>query len=1204
MSIQSQNFTYSDWSGGLDINSNYSTQPDNTVSWVMNCEQTRKGIYGKTKGTQRWGVHRNSIAFSRDFGLGQYTNSISGVKTLAQTHPSLQNSIYADTATSAPATTYGDISITANVDLVSNTTYTPTANIFSIPVTSTLDFLVGDIVYLTHTPVSGAVETRNFEVTAKTASTLSLFADYDDIRIVTTAKSIYGSRKANTWHIFRSSYPSSESLSSYAEEKFTSTYAIRPGYALSVSGFEREFVCSYGTHADINVDDITTPSSGVVRFILASGTDMGQFVAGQTFRVKSATNSVNNGMYLITSIDTTNRYLNATSSFAVAEAVSPAVICARVKLNEAITLTDASTSPVIWVTRTASSMIADSIFEANEKRQTSNFNNSLFSFTDSIVTCYDGANNFKASLPVPHYTYGGVTEYTSGGVSVSGASYLFQWTYSYIDANGLEIESAPAPIEGVAISATSATSTFLVSVPTLMKPAGHLQGLYDYNNVFINIYQTAPNGKIFFRSGFIKNKPTMPFVTFESKQNGASPLYEQYGIPLYTGGFLSNENPHDPVPCAKFTSVWDNKLWAFNLFGNYQVILTLKDKTLLANNDLIKIGSRTLQFKSTFAATTPGNITISNDITATNSENTNYGTLKVVLTFSATNTVKGGLVKISGSTKTYLNGTFICTADGTNQATFYVNNAPNAAITGSTALSGYGGGTVTYAAPSGSVDCCCEIGSSTLITVRNLVRSFKMSHLWESTSGTAVDVLNASTINMYTEDVVGAEGSSIVIEQEHNTGTPINIVLQDSYGSSSTPWLIDNLEYSDWVSFLGADGSVTLNSIAAISVPLSRYTFPNRIAHSIDYKGAAFVNPLGIIGDGFTYELEAESGPITGVFAGNDYQLIFTKAKIYRITRGAKDQYIIERVISNNVGCVAPRSIVNINDTCFFLADNGVWACDGSRVQYIGDAISKLTEKYLDRSWYQNACAGVDTKRNTYMIAVPLQDETREPVTTNNTILAYDYVENNWRLLNFYLEDFNSFGLAVSGDPDYIENGDATATNGWQYLFRPTEFINVDGALHFITVGGIIFKMRNFNRAYDFRMDVNPITQIFQTKWLNLGANTQVKQFDRVGTEFVPQENNCTNTLTYSTDYNGSEIEMDDAVITASTISQEYSRFGTFRFGSRLVETDLQDLSSPKGKALRLTYTNANLDETCEISSITVTAKLLGDAQTKKFNQN
>lgn len=1208
MAIQSQTFSYSSWGKGLDINSNYTSQPDDSASWVMNCEQTRQGIFGKTKGTQRHGVHKDSIALSTQYGLSKYINSVSGVKTLIQTHASAQNSAFVDRARTDMGTYAGAINLATTVNDSFPSTYSPTANIFTIPMTSTLDFVVGDTVFLTHTPASGDPESFNLEVTAKTTTTVSLFGDYDAIRIVNSAKNIYISRNSKSWNIYNASYPTAVSLSSYAEQPFTSSYAIRAGYPLAIDGFEREFVCSYGTHAELDIDTIAVPSANTARFTMNVAVDMGLFAVGQIFTVRGATNAANNGSYLISQVDRANRYVYATSTTAIADA-NPAKAVARVVLNEDITLTGASSSPRIWVARTATSIVADSTFEGSWNREVSNFNNSAFLFNDAIALCYDGSTTRKAGLPVPHYTFGGVTEYTtsSPGVSVSSASYLFQWTYSYFDANGLEIESAPYPPDGVAITATTSTSSFLVSVPTLMKPSGHLQSLYDYDNIFINIYQTAPNGKIFFRSGFIKNKPTVPFVTFEAKQNGSSssrPLYEQYGIPIYTGSFLSNEAPHDPVPCAQFTSVWDNRLWAFNLAGNYRAILTLKDKIHLANNDYIKIANRTIQFKSTFAATTPGNITITNDITATASEGTNYGTLKCVLTFSATNVTQGGLIKIAGSSKSWLNGTFTALLTETNQATFYIPNAPNAGLTGVTAFAGFSGGTVTYAAPSASVDVCAEIGSDTLTTVRNLVKAFKLSHLWESTSGAAVDKINASTINMYTEDMVGAEGSSIVIEQEHNTGTPINLVLQDSYGSSKTPWLIDNLEYSDWVSLLGADGSVTLNSVAAISVPLSRELYPNRFAHSIEYKGHAFVNPLGIIGQGFSYELETESGPIKGVFTGNDYQLIFTKTQIYRITRGAPNQYVIERVISNNIGCVAPRSIASINDMAFFLADNGVWACDGSTTIFIGDPISKLTERYLDRSYYQNACAGVDTKRNTYFVAVPLQDEERTSVTTNNVILAYDYVENNWRLLNFYLENFSSFGLSVTDDAPYIESGDATATSGWQYLFRPTQFASLDGSLYLITCGGLVFKMRNFNRNYDFRMDVNPITQVFETKWHNLGAPTMVKSFDRIGTDFVPSENNATIDIAYATDYNSSYVDMDSATIVASNLSQSYSQFGSFRFGGRLTECDLQDLASPKGRAIKIKYTNDGLDESCEISSISITAKLLGDAQAKKFNQN
>ena len=109
---------------------------------------------------------------------------------------------------------------------------------------------------------------------------------------------------------------------------------------------------------------------------------------------------------------------------------------------------------------------------------------------------------------------------------------------------------------------------------------------------------------------------------------------------------------------------------------------------------------------------------------------------------------------------------------------------------------------------------------------------------------------------------------------------------------------------------------------------------PNRVRHS--NKNAPFSNPESHFED-----LDDE---IVGMGAVNVFPIIFCENKIFRL-EGFYDTtgrgFIKKREVSNTVGCVSHRSIVQVRDLLFFASDDGFYFTDGFQVKRISENINE-----------------------------------------------------------------------------------------------------------------------------------------------------------------------------------------------------------------------------------------------------------------------
>ena len=147
-----------------------------------------------------------------------------------------------------------------------------------------------------------------------------------------------------------------------------------------------------------------------------------------------------------------------------------------------------------------------------------------------------------------------------------------------------------------------------------------------------------------------------------------------------------------------------------------------------------------------------------------------------------------------------------------------------------------------------------------------------------------------------------------------------------------------------------------------------------------------------------------------------DRLLVFNRNSIHIVENTTNLQAATTRVLTNEVGCVARKSIVQVGNQVIFLSDNGVYG-----TQFIDEYNLRGTETPLSESinetikrinrehWDKSVSTYFD---NRYFIAVPLDGAIR-----NNAILIYNFLNKQWESIDTTANaDWDIENLLVAGD--------------------------------------------------------------------------------------------------------------------------------------------------------------------------------------------
>lgn len=199
-----------------------------------------------------------------------------------------------------------------------------------------------------------------------------------------------------------------------------------------------------------------------------------------------------------------------------------------------------------------------------------------------------------------------------------------------------------------------------------------------------------------------------------------------------------------------------------------------------------------------------------------------------------------------------------------------------------------------------------------------------------------------------------------------------------------------------------------------------------------------------------------------------DSILIFNKNSIYRVSGTVNPQNATTQVLTNEIGALARKSIVQVGKNVFFLSDNGVYSLEFFDEYNLRGTQTPLSEpiqntiEQIDQRFAKNATAVYFNNR--YYIAVPLKtnpDGSSNDNGVNNAILVYNFLNNQWESVD-----------TVNASPQFEYTNLIIAGLGND---RGVYSINENGGIHLIAS-----DEANFSTSSRSGFD-NVITQVGET---------------------------------------------------------------------------------------------------------------------------
>lgn len=126
-----------------------------------------------------------------------------------------------------------------------------------------------------------------------------------------------------------------------------------------------------------------------------------------------------------------------------------------------------------------------------------------------------------------------------------------------------------------------------------------------------------------------------------------------------------------------------------------------------------------------------------------------------------------------------------------------------------------------------------------------------------------------------------------------------------------------------------------------------------------------------------------------------DRILVFNRNSIHIVQNTTDLEISSVRLLTDEVGCVARKTIVQVGSRVLFLSDNGVYGTEFIDEYNLRGTETPLSEPIdktigrINRAYWHNAVAVYYNNR--YYIAVPLDNS-----TTNNAILIYNFLNREW----------------------------------------------------------------------------------------------------------------------------------------------------------------------------------------------------------------
>jgi hypothetical protein len=157
-----------------------------------------------------------------------------------------------------------------------------------------------------------------------------------------------------------------------------------------------------------------------------------------------------------------------------------------------------------------------------------------------------------------------------------------------------------------------------------------------------------------------------------------------------------------------------------------------------------------------------------------------------------------------------------------------------------------------------------------------------------------------------------------------------------------------------------------------------------------------------------------------------DSLIVFNRNSLHTVQNTTSLEAASVRLLTNEVGCVARKSIVQVGNQVIFLSDNGVYGTQfldeynlrGTETP-LSEPINETINQINKEAWSNSVAVYFD---NRYYLAVPVNGS-----TSNNAILVFNFLNKQWESVD-KIDDanFHVSNLIVAGEGDnrgvYITN--------------------------------------------------------------------------------------------------------------------------------------------------------------------------------------
>jgi hypothetical protein len=256
-----------------------------------------------------------------------------------------------------------------------------------------------------------------------------------------------------------------------------------------------------------------------------------------------------------------------------------------------------------------------------------------------------------------------------------------------------------------------------------------------------------------------------------------------------------------------------------------------------------------------------------------------------------------------------------------------------------------------------------------------------------------------------------------------------------------------------------------------------------------------------------------------GFFA--DTLIVLNRNSIHSISNtSGKITDTIVRELTNEVGCLARKTVLMRGNTMYFLADNGIYGLEflnDYNLRGLDQPLSKNIQPYIDRINANKSDQSVAVYfDNRYFIAVPLDSVAgANDAIGNNTVLVYNFLNKGWESIDTY------------GDNQFIITDFITASGG------------IRNNLYSITDNGGLHQME-YAESINDRLSVSNIAESIVTPQIEASLTSRGYDFEslerkRFTDTQVQMQNLAGETGEYNIAFSAEDPDLASTIGTTST---------------------------------------------------------------------